>query len=68
MYSSFNIKGKKFFLSTGVDLSRDSIKICRYNANKLGVGNRIKLLKSDVDNLIFRKYDLIVLILLTLKV
>ena len=28
--------------------------------NKLGVANRIKLLKSDVDNLIFRKYDLIV--------
>ena len=54
------LKEKKFFLSTGVDLSRDSIKICRYNANKLGVGNRIKLLKSDVDNLIFRKYDLIV--------
>ena len=54
------LKEKKFFLSTGVDLSRDSIEICRYNANKLGVGNRIKLLKSDVDNLIFRKYDLIV--------
>ena len=31
-----------------------------YNANKLGVSHRIKLLKSDVDNLIFRKYDLIV--------
>ena len=41
-------------------MSRDSIEICRYNANKLGVGNRIKLLKSDVDNLIFRKYDLII--------
>ena len=54
------LKEKKFFLSTGVDLSRDSIEICRYNANKLGVGNRIKLLKSDVDNLIFRKYDLII--------
>ena len=51
---------KKSFLATGVDLSQDCIEICKYNANKLGVDNRIKLLKSDVDNLIFRKYDLIV--------
>ncbi len=54
------LKEKKSFLATGVDLSKDCIKICRYNANKLGVSNRIKLLKSDVDNLIFRKYDLII--------
>ena len=43
-----------------MDLSQDCIEICRYNANKLGVSHRIKLLKSDVDNLIFRKYDLVV--------
>ena len=54
------LKEKKSFLATGIDLSKESIKICRFNANKLGVGNRIKLIKSDVDNLIFRKYDLIV--------
>ena len=54
------LKEKKTFLGTGVDLSQDCIEICRYNAKKLGVNNRIKLLKSDVDNLIFRKYDLIV--------
>ena len=54
------LKEKKSFLGTGVDLSQDCIDICRYNANKLGVSNRIKLIKSDVDNLIFRKYDLIV--------
>ena len=54
------LKEKKSFLATGVDLSQDCIEICRYNANKLGVANRIKLIKSDVDNLIFRKYDLIV--------
>ena len=54
------LKEKKTFLATGVDLSQDCIKICRNNANKLGVANRIKLLKSDVDNLIFHKYDLIV--------
>ena len=54
------LKEKKSFLGTGVDLSQDCIEICRYNAKKLGVNTRIKLLKSDVDNLIFRKYDLIV--------
>ena len=54
------LKEKKSFLGTGIDLSQDCIEICRYNAKKLGVNNRIKLLKSDVDNLIFRKYDLIV--------
>ena len=54
------LKEKKSFLATGIDLSQDCINICRYNANKLGVSNRIKLFKSDVDNLIFRKYDLIV--------
>ena len=54
------LKEKKTFLGTGVDLSQDCIEICRYNAKKLGVNNRIKLLKSDVDNLIFRKYDLII--------
>ena len=54
------LREKKAFLATGVDLSQDCIKICKYNADKLGVANRIKLLKSDVDNLIFRKYDLIV--------
>ena len=41
-------------------MSEDCIEICRYNAKKLGVYNRIKLMKSDVDNLIFRKYDFIV--------
>ena len=54
------LKEKKSFFGTGIDLSQYCIEICRYNAKKLGVKNRIKLLKSDVDNLIFRKYDLII--------
>ena len=54
------LKEKKSFLASGVDLSRDCIKICRYNANKLGVVNRLKLMKLDVDNLITQKYDFIV--------
>ena len=54
------LKEKKFFLGTGIDLNKNCIEICRYNANKLGVGDRIRLFKSDVDNLIIRKYDLII--------
>ena len=54
------LKEKRFFRATGVDLSQDCIEICRYNANRLGVYDRLKLLKSDVDNLIFHKYDLII--------
>ena len=54
------LKEKKSFLGTGIDLSQDCIEICRYNAKKLAVYNRIRLFKSDVDNLIFHKYDLIV--------
>ena len=54
------LKEKKSFKATGIDLSQDCIKICRYNANKLGVGDRIKLVKSDVDNLIFRRYDFVI--------
>ena len=54
------LKEKKSFLGTGVDLSQDCIDISKYNANKLGVSNRVKLIKSDVDNLNFRKYDLII--------
>ena len=54
------LKEKKFFLGKGIDLSRDSIKICEKNANKLNVSNRLKLFKSDVDNFNFGKYDLVV--------
>ena len=54
------LKEKKFFLGKGVDLSRDSIKICEKNANKLNVSNRLKLFKSDIDNFNLGKYDLIV--------
>ena len=54
------LKEKKSFLGTGIDLSQECIEICRYNAKKLDVNNRIKLIKSDIDNLIFHKYDLIV--------
>ena len=54
------LKEKIFFLGKGVDISGDCLKICKINANKLRVNNRVKLFKSDVDNFTYGKYDLII--------
>ena len=54
------LKEKTNFLGTGIDVSKESLRICKINSDKLGVSNRIKLFKSDIDNFTFGKYDLIV--------
>ena len=54
------LKEKKNFMGTGIDLSKESLKICQINAYKLGLKNRIKLIKSDIDNFEYGKYDLII--------
>ena len=54
------LKEKKSFFGKGVDLSKDSIKICKKNAKNLNVSNRLKLFKSDIDNFNLGKYDLII--------
>tara|TARA_B100001057_G_scaffold472122_1_gene535096 strand:- start:64 stop:909 length:846 start_codon:yes stop_codon:yes gene_type:complete len=54
------LKERKPFLGVGVDLSKDCINICKVNAIKLGVQNRLKLFKTDIDNFNLGKYDLIV--------
>ena len=41
-------------------MSHDCIKICKKNAVRLRVENRLKLIKSDIDNLSSGKYDLII--------
>ncbi len=51
-----NIKLK----GTGIDISKKSIDICRINSNNLGIFNRLKLFKSDIDNFKYGKYDLII--------
>ena len=51
---------RKSFLGNGVDLSKDCISICKLNAIKLGVLNRLKLFKTDIDNFSIGKYDLII--------
>ena len=51
---------KKKFLGTGIDISKESIKISRFNAKMLNLENRVKFYNSDVDNFNFGKYDIIV--------
>ena len=54
------LKEKKNFRGTGIDISKKTLRICKINSDNLGVSNRLKLFKSDVDNFQIGKYDLIV--------
>ncbi len=54
------MKEKKNFYGTGIDISKKSLEICRINSNKLGILNRLRLFKSDIDNFRYGKYDLII--------
>ena len=54
------IKERKDFRATGVDISNHALKVCRINAYKLGVKNRVKLFNSDIDKFSLGKYDLII--------
>ena len=54
------LKERKHFSGVGVDLSKDCINVCKINATKLKVQNRLKLFKTDIDNFDLGKYDLVV--------
>ena len=54
------LREKCSFYGTGIDICKKSINLSRINAKKLGVNNKVKFLKSDVDNFCFGKYDLII--------
>jgi release factor glutamine methyltransferase len=54
------LKERKDFFATGIDISNDALKVCNINAYKLGVKNRIRLFKSDIDKFSLGKYDLII--------
>tara|TARA_Y100001958_G_C21211525_1_gene537223 strand:+ start:308 stop:1153 length:846 start_codon:yes stop_codon:yes gene_type:complete len=53
------LKEKKNFFGTGIDISDKCLNLSKINADKLGLKNRVKFFKSDVDNFNFGKYDLI---------
>ncbi len=54
------LKEKKNFYGTGIDISKKSLEICKINSDNLGIFNRLKLFKSDIDNFKYGKYDLII--------
>ena len=54
------LKEKKDFYGTGIDISKKCIDISKINSNKLGIKNRVKFFKTDVDNFNRGKYDLII--------
>ena len=54
------LKEREDFSASAIDISDSALKICNINAYKLGVKNRIKLFKSDIDNFSKGKYDLII--------
>ena len=51
---------RKNFYGTGIDISKNSLDICKINAKKLLLDRRVKFFKSDVDKFAIGKYDLIV--------
>ena len=54
------LKEKPCFYGKGVDISSKSISLSKLNAKKLSLENRVKFIKTDVDNFCLGKYDLIV--------
>ena len=54
------LKEKNDFYGTGIDISKNALNICKFNAINLNVINRLKLYKTNVDKFNIGKYDLIV--------
>ena len=54
------LKERPNFYGTGIDISKKSINVSKFNAEKLNLMNRVKFFHSSVDNFKIGKYDLIV--------
>jgi len=54
------LKERPNFYGTGIDISKKSINVSRFNANKLHLTNRTKFIHSSVDNFKIGKYDVVV--------
>ena len=51
---------RKKCLGVGIDISKNAVKLAKYNAKIQHIDNRIKFLNSDIDNFYGGKYDLII--------
>jgi len=54
------VKERKKCNGVGIDISKNAIKLAKYNAKIQHIKNRIKFFHSDIDNFFLDKYDLIV--------
>ena len=54
------LQNRRDFYGTGIDVSKNCLKIANKNANNLNVHSRLKLFNSNVDKFTLGKYDLIV--------
>ena len=54
------LKERPNFYGTGIDISKKSINISKFNAKQLNLFNRVKFFHSSVDNFKIGKYDLVV--------
>ena len=54
------LKERKNFKGTGIDISKECIKVSKYNAKRLKLNNRSKFYISNVDNFLIGKYDVVV--------
>ena len=54
------LKERKDFNGVGIDISQKSIGLSKLNSINLGVQNRVKFIKTDIDNFNHGKYDLVI--------
>ena len=54
------VKERKKCKGVGIDISKNAIKLAKYNAKIQHIKNRIKFFHSDIDNFFAGKYDLII--------
>ena len=53
------LKERKKCAGVGVDISKNAIKLAKYNAKIQHIKNRVKFFNSDIDNFYLGKYDFI---------
>ncbi len=54
------LKERTNFYGTGIDISKKSINVSKFNAKQLNLTNRVKFFHSSVDNFNNGKYDIVV--------
>ena len=54
------LKERKNYKGIGIDISKKCIDMCKINTFTLNLTNQVKFFKSDVDNFVDAKYDLII--------